>query len=240
MMGYLPTRDRLGFVVEKMCPVCELETETTLHIFWECHCARALWFSSPFSCVMESVPSFADSVKGRIEWMLSILPSDLTSKFLKFTGCLFDEVWKARNEVLYKSKLINITKVRSSILRKFSESMVAEETGRAGGKINAATEVLCVSDASWKNGEAGLAVGLLHIRENKVFWYARKDKAESAAEAEMIAILWRLQLAAVKGFKSIAIASDAMVLIRAFHEKRYPPLWKLRPMAVETIWSVMP
>ncbi|XP_060965153.1 uncharacterized protein LOC133034142 [Cannabis sativa] len=216
-MGYLPTRDRLGFVVEKMCPVCELETETTLHIFWECHCARALWFSSPFSCVMESVPSFADSVKGRIEWMLSILPSDLTSKFLKFTGCLFDEVWKARNEVLYKSKLINITKVRSSILRKFSESMVAEE-----------------------NGEAGLAVGLLHIRENKVFWYARKDKAESAAEAEMIAILWRLQLAAVKGFKSIAIASDAMVLIRAFHEKRYPPLWKLRPMAVETIWSVMP
>ncbi|KAF4348929.1 hypothetical protein F8388_004647 [Cannabis sativa] len=211
MMGCLPTRDRLGFVVEKMCPF------------------------------------FADTVKGRIEWMLSILSSDLTSNLLKFTGCLIDEVWKARNEVLYKSKLINITEVRSSILRKFSEAMVAveadgpasktQDTGGAGGKINAATEVLCVSNASWKNGEAGLAVGLLHIRENRVFWFARKDKAESAAEAEMMAILWGLQLAAVKGFRSIVIASDAMVLIRALHEKRYPPLWKLRHMAVE-VFSV--
>uniref|UniRef100_A0A803QN16 RNase H type-1 domain-containing protein n=1 Tax=Cannabis sativa TaxID=3483 RepID=A0A803QN16_CANSA len=205
-----------------------------LHIFWECHCARALWFGSPFSWAMGSVPGSANTVKGRIEWMLSSLPSDLTSHYLKFTGCLFDEVWKARNEVLFKSKLIIITEIRCSIMRRFSEAIVEveadgqvckiQDTRRAGGKIDAATEVLCVSDASWKDGEAGLAVGLLHIRENRVLWFVRKDKAESAAEAEMMAILWGMQLAAAKEFKSIAIASDAMVLIKALHEKRCPPL----------------
>ncbi|KAM6571405.1 hypothetical protein CsatA_015485 [Cannabis sativa] len=218
--GCLPTRDRLSFVAEKMCPLCDLEFEIALHIFWECHCARALWFGSPFSWTMGSVPGSANTVKGRIEWMLSSLPSDLTSHYLKFTGCLFDKVWKARNEVLFKSKLIIITEIRCSIMRRFSEAIVEveadgqvckiQDTRRAGGKFDAATEVLCVSDASWKDGEAGLAVGLLHIRENRVLWFARKDKAESAAEAEMMAILWGMQLAAAKEFKSIAIASDAM------------------------------
>uniref|UniRef100_A0A803QD31 Reverse transcriptase domain-containing protein n=1 Tax=Cannabis sativa TaxID=3483 RepID=A0A803QD31_CANSA len=199
-MGCLPTRDRLGFVEDKLCPVCEANLETTVHIFWECHCARALWFSGPLVA-------------------------------MGFAGCLFDGVWKARNELLYKSKVINIDEVWNSILRKYSEGVAVQEEdlkgcknivpSRAGGKISDSTEVLCVSDAFWKNGVAGLAVGLVHLRENRVLWFARKESAESPAEAKMLAIRWGLQLATRRGFKSIAVAFDAMVLIKAFHEQKY-------------------
>ncbi|KAF4388837.1 hypothetical protein F8388_019016 [Cannabis sativa] len=173
--------------------------------------------------------SSLNSVKGRIELMISLLPSDLTSNFLKFAGCLFDGVWKARNELLYKSKVINIDEVWNSILRRYSEGVAVQEEdlkgcknivpSRAGGKISDSTEVLCVSDAFWKNGVAGLAVGLVHLRENRVLWFARKESAESPAEAKMLAIRWGLQLATRRGFKSIAVAFDAMVLIKAFHEQ---------------------
>ncbi|KAF4401851.1 hypothetical protein G4B88_013138 [Cannabis sativa] len=48
--GCFPTRDRLVFVADKVCPMCDVENETALHIFWECHCSQAIWFSSPFAC----------------------------------------------------------------------------------------------------------------------------------------------------------------------------------------------
>uniref|UniRef100_A0A803Q0W2 RNase H type-1 domain-containing protein n=1 Tax=Cannabis sativa TaxID=3483 RepID=A0A803Q0W2_CANSA len=182
-----------------------MEDETTLHIFWDCHCARAIWFSSPFACNGGGDLGFTVTVKDRIKWMLTRLPNELKFNFLNFLGSLVEGVWKARNDWMFRGKGINIAAVRCAILRKYAECLMAGEPDseictsirqvRASGKINNETEVIGVCDASWKDGEAGLAVGLLETSGNKVFWFAKKEKADSAAEAEFKAIRWVMDLA---------------------------------------------
>ncbi|KAF4401951.1 hypothetical protein G4B88_017463 [Cannabis sativa] len=218
--GCFPTRDRMVFVADKVCPMCDVENETALHIFWECHCARAIWFSSPFACFGRNTMTMT-TVKDMLQGMLTCLPNELKGNFLNFLGSLIEGVWRARNELIFKGKRINIEAVRCAILRKYNDCLMVGEADstigmsikqtRAGGKITSATEVVVVCDASWKEGEAGLAVGMMETRGKKICWFAKKAKAESAAEAEIKAIRWAMDIAAKEGYAAVAIASDAMI-----------------------------
>ncbi|KAF4385298.1 hypothetical protein G4B88_026581 [Cannabis sativa] len=224
--GCFPTRDRMVFVADKACPMCDVENETALHIFWECHCARAIWFSSPFACFGRNTMTMT-TVKDMLQGMLTCLPNDLKGNFLNFLGSLIEGVWRARNELIFKGKRINIEAVRCAILRKYNDCLLAGEAdstigmsikqARAGGKITSATEVVVVCDASWKEGEAGLAVGMMETRGKKICWFAKKTKAESAAEAEIKAIRWAMDIAAKEGYAAVAIASDAMIHYELYH-----------------------
>ncbi|KAF4355538.1 hypothetical protein F8388_003119 [Cannabis sativa] len=204
--GCLPTRDRLGFVRDKSCPLCDEEVESAIHVFWDCHCARALWFSSPFP-ICGGVGG-GNSVKERLDWMLARLPREqIDVSYPLQAACL---------------------KVRNFILGRYSESSVLMEadaaigrrtpTDLAGRTICTSTDVFCVSNASWKEGTAGLAV-----------------RASSAVEAELLTIQWAMQLAGQRGFKAFAGASDAKVLIDALKEKVCPPMWNLKPLALEVL-----
>ncbi|KAF4349033.1 hypothetical protein G4B88_028040 [Cannabis sativa] len=62
-----------------------------------------------------------------------------------------------------------------------------------------------------------------------------KPLASSAAEAELLAIQWAMQLAIQRGFKFYAGASDAKVVIDALKKQRCPPIWQLRPLALEVL-----
>ncbi|KAF4347137.1 hypothetical protein G4B88_026984 [Cannabis sativa] len=247
IMGCIPTGDRLSFITEKNCPLCDGACESAFHIFWECHCARALWFSSPFPICCEN--GSAISVKEWLVWALERIPMELNDQFLWFTGCLFEGIWKARNDLLFKGKLVDIATVRESILRRYNEYLLLATTKeiteikrvairpavRNGSGWDNATDVFCMTDASWKDGRAGIAVGLLDRRLGKTFWFAKFLQSFSPAEAELLAIKWAMELAAEREFQSFAGASDAKVLIEALVARQCPPLWKLKPLALEVL-----
>uniref|UniRef100_A0A803QNY7 Reverse transcriptase n=1 Tax=Cannabis sativa TaxID=3483 RepID=A0A803QNY7_CANSA len=245
IMGCIPTRDRLSFITGKNCLLCDGACESAIHIFWECHCARALWFSSPFPICCEN--GSAISVKEWLVWALERIPMELNDQFLCFTGCLFEGIWKARNNLLFKGKLVDIATVRESILRRYNEYLLLATTKEIteikrvsirpavtnGSGWDNATDVFCMTDASWKDGRAGIAVGLLDRRQGKTFWFAKFLQSSSPAEAELLAIKWAMELAAERGCQSFAGASDAKVLIEALVARQCPPLWKLKSLALE-------
>ncbi|KAF4395967.1 hypothetical protein F8388_013136 [Cannabis sativa] len=170
IMGCVPTRDRLEFVGDKSCRLCDGAIESALHIFWECHCARALWFSSPFPI------SYG-------------------------TGNDADDIAQRRN--------------------------VLRSPAAADGRV------LCNSTDTHLGRRVRWV--LLDRRNNSSFWYAKYDQASSAAEAEIMAIKWALELAEQKGFQSFAGASDAKVLINALNVRQCPPMWTLKPLSMEVI-----
>ncbi|KAF4355271.1 hypothetical protein G4B88_018237 [Cannabis sativa] len=247
IMGCIPTRDRLSFITEKKCPLCDGACESAIHIFWECHCARALWFSSPFPICCENGSEI--SVKEWLVWALERIPMELNDQFLCFTGCLFEGIWKARNNLLFKGKLVDIATVRESILRRYNEYLLLATTKEIteikrvsirpavtnGSGWDNATDVFCMTDASWKDGRAGIAIGLLDRRQGKTFWFAKFLQSSSPAEAELLAIKWAMELAAERGCQSFAGASDAKVLIEALVARQCPPLWKLKSLALEVL-----
>ncbi|KAF4390522.1 hypothetical protein F8388_006019 [Cannabis sativa] len=224
----LPTRERLVFLQDKTCSMCGEATESNTHIFWDCLCARALWFSSPFS--IRGGIGFDWSIKDRLEWLLDRNPSEHSASFLSFVGCLFKGIWKARNELLFKGGVVNIQQIRNSIMRRYSESFLSMEADAAldattPGAVSRQTicnnvEVFYVSDASWKEDKAGLAVGLLDRQRNKTEWFAKQVAASSAAETELLAIQWAMQLAVQRGFKNYAAASDAKLFATSTILKR--------------------
>ncbi|KAF4392279.1 hypothetical protein F8388_012735 [Cannabis sativa] len=93
-----------------------------------------------------------------------------------------------------------------------------------------------VTDASWKEGRAGIAVGYQDRQSGKWLWSARAMEADSAMEAEALAVFWALQLGSECGFSSIAVASDALLLVQSLNARKLPPCWKSRA-AVAKIWT---
>uniref|UniRef100_A0A803NGX3 RNase H type-1 domain-containing protein n=1 Tax=Cannabis sativa TaxID=3483 RepID=A0A803NGX3_CANSA len=110
--------------------------------------------------------------------------------------------------------------IRDSIMRRYLESLRAMEedadigaiapTGVTRKMVCNTAEVFSVSDASWKEDKACLAV-------------------------ELLAIQWAMQLARQKGFKRYASASDAKVLIDALKKQICPTFRQLKPLALEVL-----
>uniref|UniRef100_A0A803PDR2 Reverse transcriptase n=1 Tax=Cannabis sativa TaxID=3483 RepID=A0A803PDR2_CANSA len=218
VVGCLPTRDRLSFAGEKSCMLCDMKLETALHIFWDCPRARAIWFSSSFPVI--GGVGMGNSMKEIIDWVILILPGELTFQFLAFLGCLFEGIWKARNDLLFKGCSADISSVRKYIMGRFSESTSLLDT-KLGDKRSAmrgipsvyripnSTNLICLPNASCKKGDAGIAVGMLDKEKNHSLWEA--------------------------DYRSIAIACDALVVVKALDKSRCPPIWDVRPLAMKVI-----
>ncbi|KAF4346353.1 hypothetical protein G4B88_012940 [Cannabis sativa] len=202
--------------MDKTCSMCGEAIESNTHLFWDCPCARALWFSSPFSIRGGIGSDWAN--KEILEWLLDRIPTEHCAAFLSFMGFLFDGIWKARNELIFKGGVVNIQQLRNAIMRRYSESLLV-------------MEMVVISDAT----NPGLAVGLLDRARNTTEWFAKQVVATSATEAELLAIQWAMQLAAQRGFKVYAGASDAKVVIDALKKRRCPPIWQLKPLALEVL-----
>ncbi|KAF4390029.1 hypothetical protein F8388_002971 [Cannabis sativa] len=161
----IPTHDKPPFIRDKSCLFCETECESIRHVFWECPFAKPLWFSCLF-------------------------PIRIDCKFLEFTGCLFDGIWRAGNESLFKGKAVDIHNTRSNILRRFQELNQIQ----LGSLSN-------VSDK--RHGK------VTDMRTGRWTWYAKQNHASSVAEGKMQAIRWAFQLGLAAKAESIAIASNA-------------------------------
>uniref|UniRef100_A0A803P3L4 Reverse transcriptase domain-containing protein n=1 Tax=Cannabis sativa TaxID=3483 RepID=A0A803P3L4_CANSA len=181
VMGCLPTKDKLPFVSDKNCPLCDSCSECITHLFWDC----------PVSATIHCIPP------------------DLKSNFFTFLGCLFESVWKARNESIFRGQIPKIDHIRRSFLCRYEEAIT--------------------------DGQAGIGVILLDQASNNWKWFAKFTYAASAAEAKMLAILWALQLGEERHFDSIAIMSDALLLVNALQKRQCPPLWEVKPLALSVI-----
>ncbi|KAF4360700.1 hypothetical protein G4B88_010695 [Cannabis sativa] len=163
---------------------------------------------------------------------------------------MFEEVWRTRNAVLFQSNRVDILQSRVSISKRLEEFYSIQEEQLVFGtntkrvetylswKIPQSTTFVCFTDASWKQGSAGLAVGLVDRASSRSWWSAKWSRAESAMEAESMEILWALQMALEAGIQSIAMASDALLVVKAIVEESFPPCWKARAVFFE-IWKWM-
>ncbi|KAF4375909.1 hypothetical protein F8388_004999 [Cannabis sativa] len=156
--------------------------------------------------------SVADLINYDGEWNYNLvvsatihcIPPDLKSNFFTFLGCLFESVWKARNESIFRGQIPKIDHIRRSFLCRYEEAIT--------------------------DGQAGIGVILLDQASNNWKWFAKFTYAASAAEAKMLAILWALQLGEERHFDSIAIMSDALLLVNALQKRQCPPLWEARKL----------
>ncbi|KAF4386306.1 hypothetical protein G4B88_003523 [Cannabis sativa] len=147
--------------------------------------------------------------------------------FFTFVGCLFDTIWYSRNSTIFKSNKVDIMQARLKMLQRMEDLLSVQRSVQRADygrtiptatvwEIPSDTQGLLITDASWKEGKAGIAVGCQDRQSGKWLWSAKRIEAASAMEAEASAIFWALQLSRESGFRSIAIASDALLLVGRF------------------------
>ncbi|KAF4374736.1 hypothetical protein F8388_020257 [Cannabis sativa] len=169
-------------------------------------------------------------------------------KFLTFVGTLFDTIWFSRNAVFFRGNQANVMSAIHKMLHKMEEFISVQGNFQDCNDLHqfSREKVWCVpnavhgffvTDASWKEGRAGIAVGCQDRQSGKWLWSAKAMDADSAMEAEALAVFWALQLGSECGFSSIAVASDALLLVQSLTALKLPPCWKSRA-AVAKIWSL--
>uniref|UniRef100_A0A803Q7F2 RNase H type-1 domain-containing protein n=1 Tax=Cannabis sativa TaxID=3483 RepID=A0A803Q7F2_CANSA len=134
---------------------------------------------------------------------------------------------------MFKAKPVDIGAARSRIILRYQEfvsslefDLVDNKTWGQGAylrkKISESTKTVCITDASRKDGVAGISVGLLDRDSGRWSWKARRISASSLEEGELQAISWALRLGIDSNLSLVAIISDALLLVQALEKKKFP------------------
>uniref|UniRef100_A0A803P8J4 RNase H type-1 domain-containing protein n=1 Tax=Cannabis sativa TaxID=3483 RepID=A0A803P8J4_CANSA len=231
------------FVTEKECPLCYGDIETSLHLFKECSFAKALWFSGPFPMRIEEYPG--ESMIDFLCHLIKSFPNCKRSEMITYSGCILDQIWRQRNNCLLSTVNANIDQARYKVLKAFSEmtdACLKEGINEWDRRTLLCTEGITTqmetpvqelkanhvifTDASWKQGKAGLAAIMVNRSDGKWFFRTQSIVASTAMEAELRAILMALEWAIENNWKEIQILSDSQSITQALSKGVCPPDWK--------------
>uniref|UniRef100_A0A803NVI6 Autophagy-related protein n=1 Tax=Cannabis sativa TaxID=3483 RepID=A0A803NVI6_CANSA len=228
----LPTKSRLIFLQDKTCSLCDLEEESTVHLFWKCSFAKAIWFGSRLALKIDGIP--IDNVSNTLVYLINNFDSFERKELLSYCGCILEEIWQQRNSFCFQSHKVDTKAALCKIERKAMElrisSSLVQDDSVNGNKdqsdirsdkqhraiiprLNEGIGNYIFTDASWYQGDAGIAA--MRVDSNTGFWFvsAQKLQTHSALEAELMAILHALNMAIEDGWIEVQIFSDSKVAV---------------------------
>uniref|UniRef100_A0A803QE41 Reverse transcriptase domain-containing protein n=1 Tax=Cannabis sativa TaxID=3483 RepID=A0A803QE41_CANSA len=229
----IPTRNKLPFAGDKQCLLCGFQQESCLHIFRECCVSRAIWLTGNFPLMIDNFPG--DSMMEFVEQVLLVIPSNIRLMFVVYMACVFEEVWRLRNGVLYQGGLPNLSLGAINIRKKYEEFNRHNEVEEVGiddpskqvCKASKDFDVVLVTDAAWSEGTAGLAAVMINIEDGSWKYKVETTDAGSALEAETKAIWMALAWAKQRIDSRILVCSDCLSAVQALEKRKCVPSWKI-------------
>ncbi|PON86378.1 Ribonuclease H-like domain containing protein [Trema orientale] len=92
------------------CPLCNKEQESLIHLFWQCHYAKQLWFSSCWGicCDAFDFPSLTSCFLSLIDGV--VVPKEVPNfdEVLIFASICLEKIMQQRNEVVHGGTLKQI------------------------------------------------------------------------------------------------------------------------------------
>ncbi|XP_060972644.1 uncharacterized protein LOC133038494 [Cannabis sativa] len=227
----LPLRTKLSFVKEKDCFFCQAEVEDGLHLFRDCPFTMCLWFAGLYSCRVNCIPG--ENLKVFLLNLLQRSMGEDSHKMLLYIGYLVEEVWFQRNQMRFIGKtdltkdLIAQINVKFCEMVEVSDERESFELNRVefSGKPRKDYDFIFMTNESWKDCSAGLAVVLIH--KSSGMWTTNYCCTITvfALDAEIQAMLLVLNWAKGESWDNIAIISDASFAVVAFEARECPPAW---------------
>ncbi|XP_060973884.1 uncharacterized protein LOC133039097 [Cannabis sativa] len=238
----IPTKNRLHFLQDKTCSLCDYDLENASHLFFNCNFARAIWFGGLFPLRIDGIAS--ESLITLLETIIDIYQGNSRVDILNYLGCALSEIWHQRNAYCIRDAAINIDLVLGRIRKSFFEvqqagannirhqvtDQVADGSEALQNSIDDQERQCCniiFTDASWTNINAGIAS--VDIDTFSGFWFvkAQKVQAHSVLEAELLAIQLALTRAIEKGWQKVHILSDSKVAVQALSKPVRVPDWRV-------------
>lgn len=103
--------------------LCDFEEENSIHIFFHCHFARALWAITCWGLRIDttSITSSEDIIKLITNPPNTLIPAqDLWTITLNM-AIIIDEIWKTRNHILFQEGKADLAKAKLNMVARFLE-----------------------------------------------------------------------------------------------------------------------
>ncbi|KAF3438471.1 hypothetical protein FNV43_RR21233 [Rhamnella rubrinervis] len=189
------------------------------HIEVKCLAFVGLW-----GCWIEAwdINSVPDLIKLCVDPPQEVLAIGVDKEiFVIGMACLFYYIWGYRNEVVYRGrrKFEDYTQMLSDRIAEFTTRVDSHVEGRNSIELKESWSpppqywLKANIDAAFKEGAAALALVVRDEQGQVVFLASKLDRATSAMEAELKALVWALQLARVEPWQQVIWSSDVKNIV---------------------------
>ncbi|KAF4372301.1 hypothetical protein G4B88_007045 [Cannabis sativa] len=225
----LPTKGKLATILEGIsdsCILCNEATESSLHLFWFCPFAKALWFQLGWSIRTELV-----NVQSWMQWtewfkMDSNRPSSMSfSDFMAHTLCIVEGIWNERNRRLVGEKEMDILRVKDMIRLKTIDHIMV--SSKAVPEILSwapppSSWLCCNSDVAISSSGSVLAAVFRDEWSNIIAIKTSMTNVNDPLLAEALAVCMAATEATSMGLNNIIFQSDNLNVVNEFQDQASP------------------
>jgi hypothetical protein len=230
----LPTRANLfrkKFISSPLCPICELETETTTHVLLECPAAKDVWVDSLKA--IHKCSSLNGNFAAIVDMLLTRLEKDQLQLFA-VTACL---LWLRRNSWVFNGEFQapavvmrhaheQLRAYRDAELSRHVHSPVAPNPGVQRWKKPPYGTIKLNWDAAVSEERQLMGLGIVGRDYNGQICLAVtgcRSFVTDPSTAEALAA-WRLADICVRlGFNEVILEGDSLEVVQALN--RDEPVW---------------
>ncbi|KAM6599851.1 hypothetical protein CsatA_019460 [Cannabis sativa] len=125
LSNFLPTKEKLSpfiALTDTKCPLCNVENEDSIHLFWRCNVARSLWFGCNWGVRVD-----ANSTLCWDEWLLwfhkeeNRRPISNFNQFLEGAAIIFEHIWRERNRIVHEGRSTPVHNLIGMINKRLDE-----------------------------------------------------------------------------------------------------------------------
>uniref|UniRef100_A0A2N9HDI6 RNase H type-1 domain-containing protein n=1 Tax=Fagus sylvatica TaxID=28930 RepID=A0A2N9HDI6_FAGSY len=247
----LPTNKNFAQRTGSGCPsypLCHSEEESTIHLFFHCNVAKAIWFVQGMNIHSECLPlqSTVDIVNLVLDPPLELTDAahwkEISHTFAIRFILTLECIWSLRNKVVHKEPQFNISTIIHSLELRIIEhyedqvttcrnsaSPIMRWTTPPAGHIKLNT------DATMRANSSSIAVVARNSVGGFCITWAKHLSVSDPKCTEAAAILWALQLALLENYSKVVVESDSKVCIDAIIGSPSEVNWKIAAIIANVI-----
>jgi exonuclease III/ribonuclease HI len=224
--GILPTKENLyskKITPDPLCPICQLEVETTAHALWSCPSAQDVWSECPNRIQKSSCE--AKEFLCIMQWLLN----KCTEEEIQLVILVARQIWHRRNSLIFggsfssPSVLLRVAKDQYDVF-----SMVAKQNGRQSTSPIVKTvipwqkppgDTIKINwDAAVDGRRRRIGMGAI-VRDSEGLIVAMMcdtmDCIQDPATAEALAARRAIELGLSLGIRRIVLEGDSLQVVHA-------------------------
>ncbi|OVA19136.1 Reverse transcriptase zinc-binding domain [Macleaya cordata] len=224
--------------IDPSCSLCHSHMESTDHLFLSCEVSKRIWFGSPIGLHYQSSATTPILLDLFVHWLEAKEDADI----FKLACNIIWQIWKARNQVIFEKKVVNIQVIITSAQAMFNEHgyCTLSNSYSISPKANSHQRWIPPPVGSIKVNFDGatkdntIAAGIvIRNSEGSVlacqnFYDGNHMGEDKALEAEARACLKGIELAKYLSSNSIILEGDSLILVNILSDDSATIPWRIR------------